>query len=269
LADAHKTCLNVEQGIVVPEGDYTHFRETLVEQKHEDMQPEEKMIIVIKNLGINAGLAQLLISSEGEGGGDGDHGGHGDHHSLLGVDGASTNVIDVFHRGNTFKTNGDVFFVGPWDQDVIEYDVCALPPRGGLIDGAFFLTFRMALALLLAPVMGFVLLPQAIFHTWSTFIVGGFRRNAGLGVLGLVGSPLLLLGSILGFGLQSAARILRVADFDCDNVKFVPSRNNVGQSDADAQCLKGMYRERSVCRAGKKLTCSEENNYNIVYTGDC
>merc|ERR1719491_321475 len=142
------------------------------------------MIDIIKNLGIHAGFAQLLISSSA-----------GSYHSALlqGDATPTTNVIEVFQRGSTYSTvGGDVFFVGPWDSPV-EGDVCALPPRGGLIGGVFALGFRMTLSLTLAPVLGFLMLPQALSVFWNDLVVGAFQRNIGLGLLAVFppGSPLL------------------------------------------------------------------------------
>merc|ERR1719246_205399 len=123
LADAHKTCLNVEQGLVVSAEEYEAYVDTFVDAIPDERVTESLLIDIIKNLGVHSGFAQLVIASA-------------ESSSLL-QGPSATNVIEVFQRGGTYSTiGGDVFFVGPWDSPV-ENEVCDLPPRGGLIGGVF------------------------------------------------------------------------------------------------------------------------------------
>jgi len=264
LADAHKTCLNVEQGLVVSSAEYEQYKRTLMQPPEGERKLTSALMDIIKNLGVHAGLAQLILSSAPK----------DTSHSLVErVEGDVSDVVNVFAR--EFDTSGgDVFFVGPWDSPV-EDEICDIGARGGrwdnLIGGVLAPLFRMSLAIFFAPVVGVLLLPASLSYFWSNFVVAGFKKNVLLGSLVVVGSPFFLVTAMLATGLQATWRLFRIADWDCDNAKLAPSRlpDSHHYTHVQPQCLNGMYRERKTCKEGLRIVCSKDYEYNLVFTGSC
>lgn len=283
LAEAHKTCLNIEQGIVVSAAEYQNFKDAFHPNEEDSDNVVAMLTRIIKNLGIQAGLAELIhLSRDGEQ--DGDHGGdpgvgphaHGGHAAQ-----DVTSVIEVFSRSGRFSTEGgDVFFVGPLEGPP-QSEVCALPPRGGLIGGAFGLLFRTALRFVLFSA-GLVISSPVMVITTFALIYQAWKTNWGLGALSVtVGLPVTLALAVLKVGGDvwgAVGTALRLTDFDCDPGQLNPSRAVSAEStalteDAEPQCLSGMYKgftgPRKKCVQGLQLTCAEEYDYNLVYEGSC
>lgn len=262
LAVAHKTCLNFEQGIVVSDSEYQKYNSTFFGYVDAKNTPVDSFLIVsLQTLGVQAGLAELMrISKHAGENGDDDHA-RGE---------PALSPLRHFHRSGAFPIEGgEVFFVGP-DKDPLQYDVCALPSRGGLFGGLFFSLFRKALQIWLWP-LGMVLSSPLMVVTFLS-MTWGYLKLPGIAKLGsVVLAPLTLISVIWSYGTwvwSHLGKLTRTSDYDCDPAKLMPGRaaeaGGAVTRAKEPQCLAGMYHGRSTCVQGVTVLCQEDYGSNLI-----
>lgn len=266
LAVAHKTCLNFEQGIVVTDSEYDKYNATFLQVGGDKNVPVDASLVVsLQTLGVQAGLAELMRISKHAGEHGGDTHAHGE---------SPHSVIRHFHRSGAFPIEGgEVFFVGP-DTNELQYEVCALPSRGGLFGGLLFSLFRMSLQIWLWPLGLSLSSPLMVVTflsmTWSYLKMPGFAK---LGSVFL--APLTLVSTLWSYGKwvwTQLGKLLRTSEFDCDPAKLMPGRaaeaEGVLAQAKEPKCLAGMYHGRSTCVQGVQVQCRENYGSNLIVASD-
>lgn len=253
LAVAHKTCLNFEQGIVVTESEYDKYNSTFFIGRDKNSPVDASLVVSLQTLGVQAGLAELIRISKIHA--------HEQAHSL----------IRHFHRSRAFPIEGgEVFFLGPLANS-LQYDVCALPSRGGLFGGLLFSLFRMSLQMWLWP-LGMVLSSPLMVVTFLSILWGVLKMPS---VHSVVLLPLTLISEIWSYGTwvwSQLGKLLRTSPYDCDPAKLMPGRavdaESVLARAQEPQCLAGMYHGRSTCVQGVTVMCQKEHGSNLIVVPD-